>query len=204
MSTTRTPRSGSDSDADAPADDDPEERYECEQCEGLRDPTDSVLGSFCSWDCVYRHRGEKVLGLIRSDHTICSTCYGVMKDIMPVPHDAPECADGYQYPTEYAYIGAQDEARHTDHHGQQHSAVITRWGCDCGNVDPGDTHDVIQEANLKDILTNCVQALYYLHEKGAIPFAPTRSEYFDGLRKHWRDDAYAIGRAVYADHLEDT
>lgn len=171
----------------------------CAYCGGARDPYDSIEGSYCSERCYYRERGERILNQIEANHTLCATCFGKIKDIEPIPDSYCEYADGYQHKTEQTehVIDEFSGPGETNHRIQS-----TRWGCDCGCVNPRDVHAEIQNANLKTCIENCLYALYYLHERGAIPFPPSRQDYFDALRKHWRDAAYAIGRAVYADTPE--
>lgn len=169
------------------------ERGTCAYCNGPRDIRDSVEGSYCSAACYYRARGEGVLDQLESDHRICSTCHGRVKDVEPIPEDVYAAGDGLQYPTERT-VHAIDEAVPEDL-GQE--IAFTRWGCDCGAVDPNTVHADLQEIHLATVLHNCLLALQDLYEREAIPHPPARERYFAGLREHWRDARYAIGRAIY-------
>lgn len=42
---------------------------------------ESAVASFCSENCLYRHKAEKALNQVRSDHRICGSCGGLLKEI---------------------------------------------------------------------------------------------------------------------------
>jgi hypothetical protein len=171
-----------------------ERRERCEYCGTHTRIPEMTRGSFCSPACYYRHRGASILDQIQSDHTICATCYRPVKEVERVPDEINTAATGFQHPTPQTTISVDDR----DRDGRARGIEYTRWGCECGAVNPQDTLAALQNANLKRRIADLYYCLERLARKGAIAHSPDRDAYFDALREHWHDAAYAAGRAVYA------
>lgn len=176
----------------------------CSRCSDAI-PPERTGKAYCTEACYIRHRGEKVLSQIDSDHHICSTCYGRIKttnraktiiigepDFEGVRPGRKDVSDGYQFRTERTTVGV-DDASSDPHKRLEH----TRWSCVCGAVDPQDHHDEIQAIDLAESMAQLFKAMYYLWRKGGLPHRPDLERYFDAFRDPWRGAEYACGRAVY-------
>jgi len=184
---------------------------ECAHCETWRNPNGDVKGSYCSRDCWLRSKGQNVLTELQHDHTICATCFRVIKEIecppegtvvnIPTP-DAPHNhgdADGvknvligYQYETPATERAVDDFS--TDPYRVQER---TRWSCECGNVDPNERDDILEEIDLDETIIRLLQRLRERYEMDQLPNQPSKQRLFDALREEWRDWEYAIGSAVW-------
>lgn len=60
----------------------PQQTGECRHC-GEEHPIETAVGAFCSVECQYRHKAQKALNQLRSDHRLCGSCGGVLKEITP-------------------------------------------------------------------------------------------------------------------------
>jgi len=68
----------------------------CEGCEEIGEKWE-FQGDYCSTECRYRDRGESIFQQIRSDHTVCASCFGVRKVTEPPTNDwKHENGSGYQ------------------------------------------------------------------------------------------------------------
>ena len=54
---------------------------ECAHCEEEH-PLETAVGQFCSDECKTRHQADKALSQVRSDHRICGTCGGILKEVV--------------------------------------------------------------------------------------------------------------------------
>ena len=71
------------------------------------------------------------------------------------------------------------------------------WACECGNTDHRHREPAIIDVEIEDVITFLYFALQQLFSGGHINQPPTRSELFAGLREHWKDWEYAIGRCLH-------
>lgn len=186
----------------------------CGYCSGSWDTGRGVRGSYCSWPCYYRDRGEGIINRLDSDRRICSTCYGHVRQTVPFPEG--QRGPGIQFSTERTVIGidgfgppfVDDSDENEDpldvayplpwHDQERHEEVEgTRWSCVCGAVDPQETHDVLQNTDYQRTITNFYRALIFLFEHEALPHEPDLVSWLESLSKHPHDARYAAGLAVY-------
>lgn len=86
--------------------------------------------------------------------------------------------------------------------GQQYETEYTvrtpyGWSCVCGNTDHRHREPAIIDVEIEQVITFLYFALQQLFEEGQLNQSPTRSELFAGLREHWKDWEYAIGRCLH-------
>lgn len=193
------------------------EQLACEWCDSPRERTDHA-GPYCSDRCSIRHRGAKILNQIESHHTVCSTCYGLVKTTLPAKPvyvegpDHPgredkgpkDVSDGFQFPTDRTTWGVDTFSNHSGHvldpsERRYRELEGTRWSCVCGAVNPNDTHGIIQAMVYGEAFKNLYRALEDAHRRGAIPNAPTFEPYRKAFLAPWRGAEYAVGKAVYGD-----
>lgn len=62
----------------------PQRTGKCRHCDEEH-PLETAVGQFCSNECRLRAKADKALGQVRSQHDLCGTCGGVLKEI-----DAPD------------------------------------------------------------------------------------------------------------------
>lgn len=192
-------------------------QYVCDapDCTVVFDPAASYQGSFCSEDCAYRHRGQKVLNKIESDHRWCATCFRQIKTI-----DRPEgkyelkvegpkgrndenvkkdCLVGYQYKTEHTTWGVDEGRSESEGRVFENPERIEfrRWACTCGNVDPTARNDILNEVDLQTTILSLLSCLRHLSDEGVIHTSPSWPRLRDTLREHGRDWQLAVGRALY-------
>ena len=86
---------------------------------------------------------------------------------------------GHQYPTEHTLKTTEG------------------WACQCGNTDHRHHEDAIVDSDVESVITFLYFALQQLHREGHISQSPARSELFEGLREHWKDWEYAVGRCLH-------
>ncbi|WP_049986845.1 hypothetical protein [Halobellus rufus] len=182
------------------------ETYTCRQCGDDHAPTATVGGSFCSEHCLYRHRGEKALRQIASDHRWCATCFRQLKtthraadhdlETAGVPGSVRDIFIGYQYRTEHAIDGV-DERDHRDN--PYRHTEFTRTSCECGTVNPTDRHAVLRDLDPKATMQSLWQCLVRLERDGTLHHRPSKGAYIEAIRESGRDWIYAIGRALHAD-----
>jgi len=86
---------------------------------------------------------------------------------------------GEQYPTEYT------------------ERTPYGWSCVCGNQDHWHREPAIIDSDIEEVITFLYYALQQLFQEGQLNQSPTKSELFDGLREHWKDWEYAIGRSLH-------
>lgn len=164
--------------------------YTCEHCGTcFSDPT---YGSYCSQLCDTRAKGRKVLNQIESDRRICNTCYGQVRDTRPPTESTPDCFAGFQSPTSRTTYGVDDFATDPDK-----ELLGTRWSCECGAVDPNATIAELQNVDLSRVIQNCLRAMAFLADEGAIANHPDPDRYLSALQERLRDAEYACGTAVY-------
>lgn len=183
-----------------------QETYTCRHCGGPREAATSVGGSFCSERCLYRHRGEKALRRIASDHRWCATCFRQVKETTR-PDDI-ELQDagvsklvrqsfvGFEDPTEHAVEGV-DDREHRDNPYRR--TAYTRTSCECGAVDPNDRHAVLRDLDPEATMQSLWQCLVALEEHGTLQRRPSKPVYIEAIRESNRDWIYAIGRALYTE-----
>lgn len=86
--------------------------------------------------------------------------------------------------------------------GEQYETEFTirtpyGWACKCGNTDHTHREPAIVDVEIEQVITFLYFALQQLFREGNLNQSPTRSELFDGLREHWKDWEYAIGRCLH-------
>lgn len=110
---------------------------------------------------------------------------------------AGESVVGYQYPTESANF--VEDLRPVDN-DRQHAWRKARgvYGCKCGAIDLRERDDILESAEGASVLVNLLRCLQLLYHQDAIQHRPEKDELWAGLREHWRDYEYAIGRALFA------
>lgn len=165
--------------------------YDCAHCGGPRTKA-GIEGSYCSWDCVYRARGESLLAVVEADSRFCNTCYGRVRDIEPVPDDS-KTTDGLQYRTPRQTRGV-DEREAPD--GLR--VRFTRISCVCGAVDPTETHADLQNVDLSGTVARLYRALVACYRREAIDHEPDRERYVEAVGKT-RDARYVAGYAVFGE-----
>ena len=182
------------------------ETYTCEHCGGPRKISTSVGGSFCSEHCLFRHRGEKALRQIITDHRWCATCFRQIKTThrpseddlkaMDVPRHIRDAFIGYQDVTEHATDGVDV----TDAvEGSSRRIEYTRTSCSCGAVDPCDRHEVLRQLDPAETIQSLWTCLNRLERDGTLQRRPSQTPYLEALRESNRDWVYAIGRALYSE-----
>lgn len=184
---------------------------ECAHCDHWRNPDASAKGSYCSRECWLRSKGSNVLSELCRDHTICGTCFRRIKELerppegtsvdvpMPLEPHGDANADGienvligYQYQTPATEI-AIDDFSDDPYRPHEH----TRWSCECGNVDPTERDDLLEQIDLEETIVRLLQRLRERERDGKLPHRPDKQRLFDALRQEWRDWEFAIGCAVW-------
>ena len=104
--------------------------------------------------------------------------------------DYTPITDGKRKVHTEAVIGEQYMTEHT---------VRTPWGwsCKCGNTDHTHREPAIIDVEIEQVIVFLYRALQQLHSEGHINQSPSRQELFAGLREHWKDWEYAIGRCLH-------
>lgn len=162
----------------------------------------------CDDNCFYRDKGAKALNQLHSDHRVCSTCYGLVKDVEPAKqHWTPgpdhqtrtdsgpkDISDGLQYPTNRT-VWAVDETDQSEYLRIER----TRWGCVCGAVNPRHEIAEIQAVDPTKTIRNLWYALVDAFERGAIEEEPRKEPYLEAFKPPWRGAEYAIGKSLYGD-----
>lgn len=174
--------------------------FECDHCGAPRSPETSVRGSFCSADCFYRHKGANVLAKIRDDHRLCATCFRQIKEVESPPawkvatlgEEISQAVTGTQYPTPDATEAVDDFSE-----DPYRTLERSRIACRCGNVDPSERDDILEDVEIETIVPQLLQTLHTLEREGQLAHRPDKGRLFAALREHWRDWAFAIGRALY-------
>ena len=182
------------------------ERHTCGQCGEKCDPMTTVAGAFCSERCLYRHRGQKAIQRIVSDHRWCATCFRQIKTVhrppeselveLDVPKHIRKAFVGFQYRTDHAVNGV-DCKEDPDLMGRR--IEYTRTSCECGAVDPSDRHEILRDLDTEETIQMLWKCLVRLEKHGTIQKRPNKQAYLDALRDSEFDWPYAIGRALYAD-----
>lgn len=168
-------------------------------------PLSEDVDGHCSQQCVQRHRGQRLLNLVKHDHRFCFTCFARLKEIEAIPDEVrrdmepvvESAATGFQYRTEHGHLG--EVARRRDEYGFE-----TRVGtiCECGNANTREREAIIRE--LSSIKTTALQlhrALTALRREGQhgkdidlLALAKALREQ-DEAGDDW-DFQLAVGRAV--------
>lgn len=184
---------------------------ECNHCGQWRNPNADVKGQYCCSDCWLRSKGQNVLSELCHDHTICATCFRVIKEVerppagttvsIPKP-DAPHGLGdgdgvenvliGFQYMTPSTEMAVDDFS--TDPYRIDERQ---RWSCECGNVDPAERDDILEGVELEETIVRLLRRLEERYEMDHLPNRPDKDRLFNALREEWRDWEYAIGRAVW-------
>ena len=104
--------------------------------------------------------------------------------------DYTPITDGKRKVHTEAVIGEQYMTEHT---------VRTPWGwsCECGNTDHTHREPAIIDVEIEQVIVFLYRALQQLYSEGHISQSPSRQELFAGLREHWKDWEYAIGRCLH-------
>jgi len=168
----------------------PTQTFDCAYCED--EYTHGVKGSFCGIECWYRHKGENILSQIQTDHTYCSSCFALRKEIDKPPAEfkrrlkitnGPESGEslqGFQY--------------YTPNVEKADGFVY----CKCGNIDHHAEVTELRDISLKDVLVNLWGLLVDYYEKGQLgEQKPDRSVLFNTLKESDLDFAYAIGKSAF-------
>jgi len=188
-------------------------RFPCEYtgCDADYQKSAAVKGSYCSRECWLRSKGGGVLSKLRSDHTICATCFRVIKEVerppeatsvnIPVPDAPHDIGDddgvkdvliGFQYETPSTEFAIDDIS--SDPYRVQERR---RWSCECGTVDPSERDDIIETIDLEETIVRLLRRLHERYELDHLPNQPSKQRLFDALREEWLDWEYAIGSAVW-------
>ena len=182
----------------------------CSYCDGpFPDGVDDDT-NYCSRGCYIRGRGKAALNRIESDHTWCATCFRQIKEVekppwnfelkVPAPQHAGrgaenevrDCLVGYQYPTEHMELAVDDFSS-----DPRRPLERQRWGCECGQVDPGERDAVLEAVDLQTTILSLHHCLDALAEKGALQESPSWPRMREALAEHGRDWEYVIGYALY-------
>lgn len=174
--------------------------YECDHCGGPRAPETSVRGSYCSAECFYRAKGANALSEISRDHRWCATCFRQIKEVETPPdyvidslgEETSQAVTGTQYATPDA-VEAVDDFSEDPYRTLERSRIA----CRCGNVDPSERDDILEDVELESIIPSLVRCLRIFEREGKVAHRPDTERLFAALREHWRDWEFAIGRALY-------
>ncbi|AUV81280.1 hypothetical protein C2R22_06045 [Salinigranum rubrum] len=191
----------------------------CGFCDEETDEETAIRDSFCSFECFRRYKGRKALNAIESDHTLCATCFRVVKTVEKPPWgtelkvEGPrgrgdedvkkDCLIGYQYPTEHMEKGLRDLKRAVvDDDSVDRRQVVAvpaalRWGCECGNTDPKNRDEILEAVDLEQTIVSLLGCLRTLAAEGTLNSPPSWPQLRDALRDHGRDWELVIGTALY-------
>jgi len=164
--------------------------YECAYCSDHY--THGIHGSFCSHECFHKHKGENIIRQIKSDHTVCTSCFGTLKNIDKPPRDFLErinVENGFH--TKQAIIGFEYTTPRVEYeHGFSY--------CRCGNIDHYAEIDELRGVDLQDVLVNLWGLLreYYQQDQFG-DNKPHKEVLFDTLKESDLDWRLALGKAVY-------
>lgn len=163
----------------------------CSYCNDEHDLHASVEGSFCSSECFHRSKGEAALESLATDHTVCSTCYNVRKEIdrpseqwiRDKPGTSRSIAAsvfiGFEYPTQ---------------HLKRSDGLLY---CECGAVEHHADHEFIKIVVLYETATNLYERLIELYERDRLAHRPDGVTLMQTLRETECDWALAVGRSIY-------
>jgi hypothetical protein len=136
-------------------------------------------------------------------HNWCSTCFRPIKDVierqefvdlLPAGEkEPPTCFVGTQHPTTTTETMVVDESEVDGYHQMD---MFTRWGCECGAVNPSTRSETIREANLKTTKSSLLASLEKLERDGIVQNRTNESEFYSALEEKPKDWEYAIGRAL--------
>jgi hypothetical protein len=172
--------------------DSPHDVPECAYCGHYRNPNTDVRGSFDTYECYLRQKGENALNRVEADHTFCATCFRRIKEIEKPPDDTHECVVGFQYPTPHMELAVDDFSD-----DPYRPLERTRWGCECGNVDPGERDDILDAVDLQTTITSLLHCLQALAAKDTLARSPSWPRMREAIRDHGRDWEYVVGAALY-------
>jgi len=175
------------------------EKDDCPYCETEYLVAYAVRG-FCSLDCFHRAKGAKALSEIRRDHRFCATCFRQIKEIETPPawkvdslgEEVSQAVTGTQYATPDA-VEAVDDFSDDPYRTLERSRIA----CTCGNIDPSERDDILEDVEIENIVPALLRCLHVLEREGQVARRPDKGRLFDALREHWRDWEFAIGRALY-------
>lgn len=170
-------------------------------------PLSEDVNGHCSRECALRHRGYRLLELIKHDHRFCYTCFARLKEVDPIPEEVrrnmepvvESAATGYQYRTEHAQLG--EVARRRDEY-----QFDTKMGtiCECGNANTREREDVIREqSSIKTTALQLHRALTALKREGQHNKDVDLLALAEALRDQEDDDSWdfelAVGAAIQTD-----
>jgi hypothetical protein len=130
--------------------------------------------------------------------------------------DATECSQarptatdstvGYQYPTEHTEFVVDE----VDSENPHRRVMRSGWGCQCGNIDLSERHEVLEDVEIGSILPLLWRCLVELAESGAVGpkdlslNTELKERFLGGAREHWRDWEFIAGYALFGaeDHDE--
>jgi hypothetical protein len=112
-------------------------------------------------------------------------CYGA-------PRTSVESVIGFQYQTEHAETAVKE----FDGPHQWTRIKQTGTACECGNVDPSETVDILQECEPAVVLANYVRTFRRLEAEGKIDSRIDKDVLFSTFRET-RDLTLALGRALH-------
>jgi len=196
MSTTQTPA---------------RESYPCTVCDDEFAAGTAFHGSYCSAECYYRHKGRDIIRDIKQDHRWCATCFRPLKEVEEPPEghsvwvEGPrgrpdenvqeDVLVGYQYRTETTEWVVDEQDMPNAFLPLEHS----RWGCDCGAVDPSTQSDTLRHVHAETVIDALYACLEQLAAEDNVAHEPSRGALFDALREEPWDWPHAAGAAIYAD-----
>lgn len=158
-------------------------------------PPSEGINGHCTHTCATRHRGQRLLNLLRYDHRFCYKCFRQLKTIDKPSPSAPECVIGFQYHTHHATTG-----QITDQLDEYRELVRIGTICRCGQTDHAAREPAIQDQDFRQVVANLYYALETVRQEGQhdhdldiTALAETLREQTD--EESW-DFALAVGQAI--------
>jgi hypothetical protein len=138
------------------------ETDECDHpdCTTEYTPVKGVDGH-CSPECAQRHRGHRLLKLLKHDHRFCYTCFRQLKEIDRPPETAPDCVTGFQYRTAHGELGQVAERRDAYRFETKTGTI-----CECGNANTQRREDMLREADIRTVVLQLHRALTAFRREG--------------------------------------
>jgi len=166
------------------------ETYSCSQCGDSFPAAAAIKGSFCSSECVDRHRAEKeatrILNQLQYDHRFCFTCFRQLKDVY-LPESRwgiPDCFRGFQHRTKYAENGQKVVIKPTYHNldlDDDRGLVTTGIICCCGNTSHQHCERAIRDHRIFECAYYLTESLQILRAEEKIEHDINADQLFDSL-----------------------
>lgn len=159
----------------------------CSHCNDDRDPHASIRGSYCSTECFHRAKGEAALGELKKDHTICSTCYNVRKEI---ERPSERWIEAHGEIAASAFVGLEHPTKHL----RRSDGLLY---CECGAVEHNASHEFIKVLVLYETATNLLERLEELYAQDKVANPPDGVTLMQTLRETGCEWPLAVGRCIY-------